>query len=188
MALVSDTWTGNQDNGDPLDGVVNAAYLSALRAGVNSIDDSQIIAGANIQGSKFADLSIATSKLANNSITEGKLLKADAANGVRVVAATAAQRKELWGAKSVTITNPALSGTATVTFATDSADSGTAFANATDLIVVATVNHDAATAAICCYVETVTATTFVIRLHWADNAAHATTSRTVYWHAIGRTA
>lgn len=188
MATVADTWTGNQDDGDPLSGTNNMSYLTALRAGINDIDNSQINANAGIAGSKLADLGVSNAKIANTTIQDGKLLWNDATNGIKAVASTKPQRKELWGAKSVTFGGATVSQSATITFAADAVDGASAFAVATDLIVTVTVNHDATTAQMVCYVSAVTATTATIILAWADNAAHGTPTKTVYWHALGRTA
>lgn len=179
MALVTDTWTGNLAAGSPLDGTEVEGYLSALRAGINSIDDTQIAVGANIQGSKFLDASIA----------HAKLLIA-AATGARFPLLGAAQRKMVYGKKAFTITNPNDEISVAITFAADGVDTPSAFANATDLVVQATIESTIVdTEELICDINTIAATGFncVVRTA-ASGPVAANRSGNIHWWAIGRTA
>jgi len=188
MALVADTWTGNQDPGDPLDGVANAGYLSALRTGVNSVDNSQIPAGANIDGAKLADATVTNAKLVNLTIQNGKLLWNDATNGIRALATDAPQRKVIRGTKAMTVLAATTYIQATVTFTADGADAPSAFTSATDLNVVATFVNGSGAALVelpTVSIGAITATTVVIGIQLGA-AAGANRAFTVHWIAVGR--
>lgn len=191
MPLLADTWTGTQDPGDPLDGVANMGYFSAVRAVVNALDNANIAVGANIDGAKLADATIANAKLVNNTIEDGKLLWAHATNGVKAMRTTASQRKELWGRTAFTVGIGTDEVTVAVDFTTHGADAPTDFANATDLVVVASLEYTLAldTEELICDVNTITATGFncVVRTA-ASGVVAANRTGFIHWHAIGRTA
>lgn len=91
MALVSDSWNGLLVDGQPQDPVVIDDALEALRTGVNAIDNNNIIAFANITGSKLAsgtitDLqlaagSVGSSELQTDAVTEDKILNGAVTSG-----------------------------------------------------------------------------------------------------------
>ncbi len=74
MATVIDNWTNNLEDDTPLDGTELYGMFNALLAGVNGIDNDNIIANAGIEGTKIQDNSIAGVKLLANSIDITKML------------------------------------------------------------------------------------------------------------------
>lgn len=184
MATVANTWSGSLDDGDPADGGVVETALDALRAGINSIDASQIASGANIDGADLLDGSIANAKLTDATIADGKLNW----SSVTAVRAAAAARKMIVGTKSVTVANGTDEKTEAVDFTTDGQDTPTDFSSTTGLIVVATVvGTQTDTEELMVDVNTIATTGFnaVVRTCSSGNTT-ADRTVTVHWMAFGR--
>jgi len=93
MGLASDLWTGNLEDGSPLDGTELYAYFNELRTNINDIVNAQINANAGIAGSKLADNSVTGAKIADDSITNAKM--ADNSVGTAELIAQAVTRAKL---------------------------------------------------------------------------------------------
>lgn len=179
MATVANTWAGNLDDGDPADGGVVETALDALRAGINSIDASQIASGSNIDGDSLLDNSVPSAKLEDDTVADGKLDW----SSVTALRAAAAGRKVTVGTKTITLA-AAASGTATITFASDGNDSPTAFSSATGVIVQLTAQHAHTAGIVAEMTGAPTATTVAIRVFTVD-ASTPSLDVTVHWTAIG---
>jgi len=162
MAQVVDTWSGSLDAGDPADGAVVDTALDALRAGVNSIDGTQIAASA---GLPVAALDIGVVRH-NGGV----------ATGVRM----------LWGRKTGIILAAGISPETTITFASDAALGSVNFGAAPYVVMTAGLAGD--TTKKFGVRRTTDPTTALVKfiVFQTDGTAHTDTV-TVDWFAIGTT-
>lgn len=149
----------------PADGVAMEAYLDALWGALNpavdGIDDANIKAAADIQGSKLLDGSIPAGKLGSGvvsnteialgTLTDDRLLWADT-TGIKALRTAAAQRKVAYGRFEITtaLWGTAVLYSAAITFASGD-DSPANFASTTGLRVF-------------CQIQTAEADEFVTRI------------------------
>ena len=199
MAQLPNTWAGALDDGDPADGAAMEGYLDAIRTSVNSIDDSQIAAGANIDAAKLIDQSIdntkiiddgilANEKLADDSVIDEKLDWDDDTQGIKAIQVNRVKLTMLTGSHAVVVASGTATKTESVAFATESDDYVAAFDTTTGLRILCTIFADTSPAeALVVEVDAIATTGFDIIVRTGDDGVvGADRTVAVHWIAIGR--
>lgn len=151
---------------------VNSNFTTLYNEFNGNIDDNNIKAGANINGSKLLASSITTAKLADTSITEAKMDY----TSVKVMRTGIAGRKFACGGKAFTLVAGTI--TVTVTFATDSDDGNPAFGVTPRLVLgIQTTGANTYTARISA-ISNLSATVVL-----NSNSGADVSSGTLHWHA-----
>lgn len=174
MAQVSDTWSATLNVAWTTSlGTTIEGYLTALQAGVNSINDSQLAAGASADLAKAKDASLTDAKVDWTDLTACRA----AAAGVKVVT----------GTTSVTVASGTASKTESVDLDADGDNSPTNFSSTTALrIVVAIEGTITAGDELIADIDNVAADSFDITVRTPDNSNVASDRTvTVNWIAIG---